>query len=304
MCNPPLPLIGLSLVCAFAIVGCTAPEQREIQIRDALGRSVEVSTPVQRIVSLAPSMTEVVYVAGGGDLLVGASTADDYPPAVHSLPRFGVNPLNLEAILAVEPHLVLATDQINHPDQVEPLQRLGIPTYFFSFRELADVPRAVRRLGELMGTSHVADARADSLLLLIDSLSELTTDVRSRPRVLLLAGIDPLYAFGRGSYVHDVVRRAGGESLTRDIPTPAPLLSEEYVLRSGADVIIGADTSDFTAERLSELRPTWDLIPAISDGRVYPIHPDLLFRPGPRLIEGAYRIAQLLHPHLMNAGAP
>ena len=289
-------LLGL-----LGLLGCGGPSQTDAQIQDALGRWVRITLPIDRVVSIAPSMTELVFEAGAGEKLIAASSSDDYPPSVDTLPRFGVNPVNLEAIVALAPTLVLATDQINHPDQIEPLQRLGISTYFFSFRELTDVPDALRRIGRMFGTSTIADPRADSLDQLIDSLTNRTSLASIRPRVLVLVGSDPLHAFGRGSYVHDVIRRAGGESLTRNLPTPAPVLSEEYVLRSGAEIIIGADSTVFTPARLAELRPGWDLLPALANERVYFIDPDLLFRPGPRLIESAYRIARVLHPELMTS---
>ncbi len=282
--------------------GCTRAESDGGvgRLTDGLGRYVEVELPVTRAVTIAPSATEIAFAAGAGPAIVGVTISDNYPPEVLSLPRHNSYPVDLEAIVALNPQLVLASDQVNHTDQVEPLERLGIPSYFLSSSGLADVPDLVREIGRLFGTEQRANVVADSLAERLEALKARTDEVRDRPDVLILAGANPLYAFGSESYVHEMITAAGGTSTTASIETATPILSDEYVLRALPDVIVGTDSSTFSRAALLESHPTWDIVPAVRDDRIIIVDPDLIYRPGPRLIEGAYQIARALHPNLFD----
>lgn len=263
---------------------------------DDLDRRVALERPIERVVTLAPNLTEIVFAAGAGPRLVGVTTADDYPPAVDSLPRFGALPVDFEAITALHPDLVLATDQVNTPRDAAVFESLAIPVYFFSFHTVDDVLASIRTTGRLLGTAAEADATADSLQHTLDRLRTRTRDVAQRPRVLFLVDDETLYAFGAESYIHTLIELAGGHSITADIDAQAPTLSEEYVLGHRPDVIIGAFGADYDPGRLLALHPAWDVVPAVANERVYGLEPDLVLRPGPRLVEGARQMAHLLHP--------
>lgn len=265
---------------------------------DALERRVALTRPVRRVVTLAPNLTEIVYAAGAGHALVGVTTADDYPPAIRSLPRVGTLPIDFEAVTALEPDLVLATDQVNAPRDAETFDALGLPLYFFSFPTLQSVFDGVRRTGALLGTRPAATRAADSLAAAADRLRARTRVAEERPLVLFLIGDDTLYAFGKDSYIHTLIAIAGGRSLTADLDASAPVLSDEFVLEEKPDVIIGAFGADYDPATLRALHPSWDVVPAVQSGRVYSLPPDLVLRPGPRLVEGARRMAQVLHPAL------
>ncbi len=296
------------LLCIIlAASGCadsSSQMEQDVALIDDLGREVHVHRPVERIVTLAPNLTEIVFAAGAAHKLAGVSTADDYPPAVDSLPRIQTLPINWETLAALEPDLVLATDQVNNPDEVPSFEALGIPVAFFSFDDLNDVIACIRTLGNTLGTSEKAEAAADSLERRIENLAALTRGVSERPLVLFLAGEEPLYSFGKESFVHDLSKLAGGRSATADFQTAAPVLSEEFVLSAKPDVIIGAQSADFDANRLLRLYPTWSIVPAVREGRVFGLDGALIYRPGPRLIEGAYRIAEALHPSLTDERTP
>jgi iron complex transport system substrate-binding protein len=290
------------LVVALAVAGCAEREASPTSststvVTDDLGREVAIETPVERVLTLAPSLTETLVAAGGGSLLVGASQADDYPPGVDSLPRYGTYPLDLEAVVALQPDLVLATNQVNNPDDARPLADAGIPTYFFSFDAVADVPRALRTVGTLVGTEDQAEAAADRFERQMRSLAA-RTDSLDRPRTLLLIGDETLFAFGDASYTQTLIEIAGGESVTADFDGEAVTLSEEFVLEAAPEVIIGAFGEDYDPERLLALHPAWGPVPAVVTGRVHSIDPDLILRPGPRLADGAETLARLLHPEL------
>ncbi len=307
-CSRAAPALIALLLAALLLLtgGCRPAPEREAArtVTDDLGRHVHVAEQPQRVVTLAPNLTEIVYAAGAGTRLVGVTTADDYPPAVDTLARFGMLPTNFEAIAALAPDLALATDQVNPPHEADTFEALGIPLYFFSFEGLDDIWQSIRTAGALLGTEAAAEAAADSLERAMRRLSARTAQAEERPHVLLLAGDETLYAFGAGSYVHALIDAAGGESITAAIDTPAPVLTDEYVLVQQPDVIVGAFGAGYDPQRLLELHPTWDVVPAVRNGRVYSIDADLVNRPGPRVVEGARQIARLLHPSLFDGAEP
>jgi len=302
-----LSALAVLLVSLVGGVGCQSPDAPAgpDAVTDALGRSVSLDRPVERVVSLAPNLTELAYAAGGGSRLVAVTTADDYPPAVDTLDRVSALPLDFEAVTAQNPDLVLATDQVNPPGDTETFAALDIPVYFFSFASLQDVFDGLRTMGTLLGTPRAARDSARALEARMAALRARTDDLpaRERPRVLVLIGDETLYSFGEGSYVHTLVEAAGGRSITASIDNKAPTLSEEYVLTEQPDVIVGAWGPDYDPATLLKHHPTWDVVPALQNDRVYSLPSSLLLRPGPRLVEGAWRLATHLHPSRVSAPA-
>lgn len=267
-------------------------------ITDDIGRHLEVPETIIRIVTFAPSATELVYAAGAGHKLVGVTTVDDYPPEIEALPRFDALPLDFEAILALEPDLAIASEQVNNPNDAATLTSLGVPVYFLAVHTLQGLPETIRRAGLLLATEAAAGRMADSLEHSMQALRTVTAGSLSRPKTLFLIGDEVLYAFGKGSYIHDLIALAGGESLSASFSNRAPILSGEYVLLARPDVIVGAFGEDYDPARLLRIHPTWDLVPAVRHGRVYGLDGHLYLRPGPRLVEGAWRLAAQLHPSL------
>ncbi len=292
-------LLLLAPVLFLVFAGCgSSSEETATAVTDDLDRTVSLERPIDRVVSLAPSVTELAYAAGAGSSLVAVTTADDYPPPVDTLPQVSALPIDFEAVTAHEPDLVLATDQINAPGDADTFEALDLPIYFFSFSSVDDILDGVRTTGRLLGTETAAEDSARALRAEIDALRSQTESIptEERPRVLVLVGDETLYSFGRGSYIHTLVDLAGGRSVTADLDTQAPTLSEEYVLTEKPDVIIGAWGDDYDPSRLLELHPTWDVVPAVQNDRVYSLPPGILLRPTPRVVEGTRRMHHLLHP--------
>lgn len=300
-----LSSVAALLVGVLLLAGCGASDSSSSRttLTDDLDRSVRLDRPVERVVSLAPNLTELVYAAGGGDKLVAVTTADDYPPAVDTLDRISSLPVDFEAVATKTPDLVLATDQVNPPGDTDTFDALDLSVYFFSFTSLTDVFEGLRTMGTLLGTEEVARNRADELEAQMAALRARTDSLteEERPRVLVLIGDDTLYSFGAESYIHTLVEAAGGRSITASIDTEAPTLSEEYVLSEKPDVIVGAWGSNYDTSQLLELHPSWDIVPAIRNDRVYSLPSSLLLRPGPRLVKGARELASRLHPQLVDA---
>jgi len=267
---------------------------------DDLGRKVTWEGRVERVVPLAPNLTEILFAAGAGDRVAGVSISDNYPRAVEQLPHFSTLPLNFEAIAALDPSLVLATDQVNSTRDAKTFAALSIPTIFFSFRTLSDVPRVLRATGAIFGTESIASRAANDFEGRLERLLSATDTLTTRPRVLFLIGEKTLFSFGKGSYIQTLIDLAGGTSITSEIENDAPVLSDEFVLVARPNVIVGTFDKDFNLSRLLEYHPTWRIIPAIEAGLVFRLDPDLFLRPGPRLADGAYLLAKTLHPALMD----
>ena len=268
----------------------------EYTVEDDLGRIVQLPAKVERIAPLAPSITELLFAAGAGSKVVGVSTVDNFPPAIDSLPRYSLIPMDFEAIVALDLDLVVASEQVNNPKDADTFSAVGIPVYFVAIKTMEDVSRAIRNLGTLLHTPEFAEQRATELEDSLSQLASLTTGLTQRPDVLFLIELATLYAFGKESYIHDMIDLAGGKSITGDFSIRFPVLTDEFVLTSMPDVIVGT----FEGSTLPEYHPTWDIIPAVQADRVYELDSGFYLRPGPRLIRGAWDLAEILHPEIIS----
>ncbi len=168
---------------------------------------------------------------------------------------------------------------------------------------LGDVFDNIRTVGMLAGTSKAANSQAGLLEQSVLQISEMASAASSKNvNVLVLIGIDELYSFGNGSYVNEMIRSAGGVSITEDIPMAAPVLSEEFVLAQQPEVIIVAMGPDFETSKLLAAHPTWTALSAVRNDNVFSIDPDLLLRPGPRTVDGVLFLASWITPDFLTSG--
>lgn len=292
-------LVCLLVLCA----GCSepdAPAEGTRSFTDDLDRTVALADSLSRIITLAPSMTDLVVAAGAGDRLVGVSNADDNPAVSDSVTRVSALPVDFEAVAALEPDVILATDQVNNPRNAETFASLGIPTLFFSFTRVRDIPRTLDALSTVLRSSE-GSILADSLRRQIDLFKSRTDTLSSRPRVLFLISDAPLYAFGGDSYVNEMIRLAGGRSITDSLQTSAPVLDEEFVLEVRPQVIIGTFGETYKSDRLLRLHPTWKHLPAVRENRIFTLPDNWVLRPSPTIFHGIRRMTELLHPDLVDS---
>lgn len=275
----------LIFVLLFLILaGCGEVEVEQRAVQDGAGRDVALPDTVERLITLSPNLTEIAYVAGAGGRIVAVTTADDYPSAITSLPRFSALPVDFEAILQFQPDLVLSTADVNSIRDMAAIEAFGTPVYAFSFSSIEDVFDAIVTVGGFLGTQTEARQAVDALRARVQKVME--TSRNASPRVLILIGIETLYSFGSGSYVNEMIAAAGGESVTDKMPSAAPVLSDEFVLETDPDVIIVATNREVGADDILGIRPAWRSMRAIEDGHVYAIDPDLVLRAGPRIVDG------------------
>lgn len=294
------------LLCALFLLAVSCASQRQNttgqnttaetrEVTDEAGRRVRVPVNPQRIVTLAPNLTEIVYAVGAGNRLVGDTTYCDYPPEAKQVTKVGdtLQP-NIERIVALRPQLVLVSTASQLEAFTRQLDEQGIAVYVTDPRSLDGVFRSIKALGELLGEAERGEKLVNDLRARAAAVEEAVKS--SKPvRVFYQVSAAPLYTIGREAFLTDLIGRAGGQSVTADVPGAFPRFSDEAALASQPEAIIMSVDSSMDQ---SNARPASSLAksPAVVNGRVYGINGDLLSRPGPRLVEGLEQMARVLHP--------
>jgi iron complex transport system substrate-binding protein len=248
----------------------------------------------RRIVSLAPSITETLFALGAGERLVGVTAYCDYPPEAAGLPRIGgYDTPNVEVIAALAPDLVIAPAEGTLAAPVAALRRLGLRVEAVEVKSLDDLFAAVARVGALAGREDAGRALAAGLRARADAVRRAVRE-RPRARALLVLDHDPTIAAARGTFGDALLEAAGAANVAAGATSPYPQLSAESILGLAPEVIVDASmAADEPALREARARARWARLPA---ARVVAIEPDLLVRPGPRLVDGLERLARALHP--------
>ena len=261
-----------------------------------LGRRVRVPERIARVVSLAPSLTEIVYALGAGSRLVGVTDQCNFPPEVLEKPKVGgfFSP-SFEVILSLRPDLVLASTEVSRDEHVRGLEQLGIPVYVVRPSGFTAVLESVERVGVLLGRPDEAARLAASMRGEAEAIARRVQGT-PRPRVLYVVWGDPLIVPGRETLITDLIHRAGGESVTGDEPLAYSRFSAEAALARRPDrVILARHGTASVDDRLREW-PHLGLLPAVRAGRVHMVDGDLVLRPGPRVVDGLRLLARVLHP--------
>lgn len=259
---------------------------------DTTGQAAEAGAPAQRVISLTPHITELIFAAGAGDRLVATVSSSDYPAQARAIPRIGdgLN-VSIEKALSFRPDLVLAWQPSAAALTLAPvLARLNIPLRYSEPRTLRDIPSEIRRMGALFNTQRTADAAAQALDERLQALDKRYSALKRVP-VLIEIGTNPLYTVGNDALLNDALRICGGANVYADSFSAAPQVSAESVLVAQPAVII---TSNTEPDRLEAARIRWARLrlPAALQGHVYGIDPDTLFRPGPRLIVAVQELCE------------
>lgn len=292
-------LAWLTVVVCVAFSACTpgrtANNGAAREITDDAGRRVSIPAKVDRVVSLAPNLTEVVFAVGAGDRLVGRTSYCDFPPEAKAVAEVGdtLHP-SLERIIALKPQVVLVSTASQLEVFTQQLQGQNIAVYVTDPHDLEGVFRSIGQIGEIVGEKDKAN-------VLVQKLRERTNAVESavkqkQPvRVFYQVSGEPLYTIGHDSFITDLMRRAGGASVTADVPGAWPKYSNESALAARPEAIIlptGGSMGSANANVADALRQS----PAALQGRVYKINDDHLARPGPRSVDGLEEMARALHP--------
>jgi len=282
----------------------TGAPSTAINLTDGLGRSVNLPAPAQKIISLAPSNTEILFALSAGSQVIGRDDFTNYPDEAMNLPGVGGNMglYNMETITALQPDLVLAAE-INTPEQVKSLEGLGIPVYYLSNpTDIEGMYRNLEIVGQLTGRDSEAAALVDSLRARVNAVTEKVATVGSRPTVFyeLDGTSDPAkpWTAGPGTFVDLLISMAGGSNVAADLDSAWAQMSQEALLVADPNFILLGDAAyGVTAEQVAQ-RAGWDVLSAVKNDKVIPFNDDTASRPGPRLVEALETLAKLLHPGL------
>ena len=270
---------------------------------DLAGRTVILPAEPRRVVSLAPSITELVYALGRQELLKGVVQYSDHPPEARELPRVGsyVNP-DTERIVALRPDLVLAIRDGNPIRTVERLTAMGIPVFAVDPRTLDDIMQTITVLGEVLNAAPRAAALVGDMSERIERVKEAVAAAPSRPSVLFQVDAPPIVGVGEATFLHELILLAGGRNAI-SAAAPYPRLGWEDVLRLQPEVAVVSSMAGGQApQELLNSWQRWSQLRAVRDGRVHVVEADLFNRPTHRLVSGLELLARLIHPGLFPAG--
>ncbi len=292
---------------AFIMAACAAPGPQpaeSYELTDGLGRAIALPNSVERIVSLAPSNTEMLFAIGAGSQIVGRDEVSDFPAAAAEVASIGstFGELNTEAILALEPDLVLAAD-ITAPEQLQSLEALGLTTFVVSnptdFDGLYD---NLLTIGEITGHVDEAEDLTSELRSRMEAVTVLTADADPTKVFYEIDGSDPNAPWTTGSSTFQdlLIELAGGANVAAGIEGWGQFDLEELVIQNPEVIVFGTGAFIVTTSQSLSERPGWGGIAAVQSGRVVSIDTNWIDRPGPRLIDGLEAMARALHPELFD----
>lgn len=274
----------LSLLCALACL----PARGEIVVTDASGTGIRLAAPARRIVSLAPHITELLFAAGAGDRVVGTAEYSDYPPAARDLPRVGGHSLDLEAVVALKPDLVLGWQSGNPAAAVARLRALGLTVHLSEPDRIEDIAGELERIGLLAGTGLLANGAAKAFR---ERYATLAARYSRRSPVTVFYQIwkQPLMTVNGKQIISDAIRLCGGRNVFAQLPILAPTVTVEAVIAVNPEVIVASGMGDARPEWLDDWK-RWTTLEAVARGNLYFVPPDLLQRHAPRILDGAEKL--------------
>ncbi len=284
-------LMRCALAFTLTLGGVAAAD--EIRLTDDSGRAVTLKAPAQRVISLAPHLTELMFAAGAGSRVVGTVEYSHYPEAAKAIPRIGDSSLlDLERIVSLKPDLILVWQHGNAQRQLDKLLSLGIPVFYNQPNRLPDVARSIEQLGRLAGTEATASAVARAFVAREAELRKRYAG-RAPVRVFYQIWEKPLMTINDEHLISDVIKLCGGQNVMGSLKPLVPVISTEAVLDADPEVIAGATAETNTSGKLDNWKE-WPRILAVKRDNLYVVHTDLISRHTPRILDGAQQICEQL----------
>jgi len=280
----------LSLLFIFLFF--TNLSMASIKVVDDTGRTIELSSPAQKIISLAPHITESLYAAGAGKKIIGAVSYSDYPEEAKKIPRVGGYPtLDIERIVSLKPDLVIAWALGNNSKQIEKLISLGLTVFLSEPRYPEDIAETIKRFGMLAGTSSIANKKHDDFLKHYNSLKERFSG-KEKVKVFYQIWNKPLMTISGKHLVSNIIELCGGENVFADLKTLTPKISLESVIAAKSEVIVSGGMGKERPDWLDDWK-SWPEMPAVENQHLYFIDPSLMQRVGPRILDGAEKLCSM-----------
>lgn len=325
MDNPAMPYqkrklaIVSSVVVLLIILGLAWYASNQVTVKrpsfpvtvvDDFGRNVTLSGVPERIVSLAPSNTEILFALGLGSRVVGVTKFCDYPPEVLESVKKGdiavignfADP-SIERIVALNPDLVLAALSLQER-VVKDLEEKGITVIALNPKKVDQILADVRLVGEICGKLEDAEKLTNEMQRAIDTVRDKINSMTYRPRLYYEVWYEPLYTIGPGTWQNELIEMAGGINIFADAKEAYPIVSSEAVIQRDPEIIVvslgymgGVKKEDF------EKRPGWSVISAVKNNRICEIDENIVVRPGPRIVQGLEQLARFIHPEIFGASS-
>ena len=263
---------------------------------DSLGRKLFLAMPPDRVVSMAPNVTEILFALGLAEQIAAVTPFCDYPPEAQTKTHLGgMNP-SIEQILALKPDLVLTPQDMIRPDLLQQLDRVKVPTFVLQAAQLEDVLAQIQTIARLFDRSKAGDELAATIRQRIAVVKE-RTQALARPRVLYVLNTDPLQTVGPGSFIHQLIEAAGGANIAADTSTAYPRFAMEEVLARDPELIVfPVGTAEGIPEQDQQQWQRWSSLSAVKHNRLVLVPSVLVDRPGPRIVEGLEFLAKAIHP--------
>jgi iron complex transport system substrate-binding protein len=270
---------------------------------DDAGRRLYLAKPPARVVSLAPSITEMLFALGLDEQIVGVTEFCDYPAVARSRAKVGYANPNVETIIALRSDMVLAPKDFLRPDLQAKLEQLKIPVFVLDATTVEDIPLQLHTLGNIFEKISVANEVTQRMR---QRMAELKLKVETVPakRALYVLNSQPLISVGPGSFIHQMIGLAGGINVAAGAGVAYPRLSMERVLKEDPEVLIFPSGEVETVPRSEQQQwRRWESLSAVKHQRFHEVSSSLLNRPGPRIIEGLEQLARAIHPELFDSTA-
>lgn len=280
-------VVLLAHLVAVSAAGAAYP----VDMKDDRGIAVKLSSAPRRLVSLAPSLTEIVFLLGQENKLVGVTRYCNYPPRAETLPKIGgIADPDIERIVAAAPDLVLCTTDGNPKEKVRAIEEMGIPCFAVAPQDLSGVYAAIERVGALLGVAGKARREAGALRARADRAAKKSGG--PVPSVLFAVSTSPVIAAGKGTFMDELLILAGGKNAASRFSGRYPRLTVEDLLSGKPDIIFIAAMAG--VERFSPDVTRWKEIPAFRDGEVVSLDGDIVTRPGPRMVAALEEVSRVL----------
>jgi len=300
-------LIVVGVACAPAPILPTptptpipaTPTPTVVTAVDDAGGTVEIEGIPQRIISLAPSNTEILFALGLGKKMVGVTDFCDYPEEAKAVEKIGGIEPNLEKLVSLDPGLILAIG--GDPELISKLEELGLTVAVLNPSDLEGIYRGIELVGKAAGVDEAAAELVAEMREQVDEVTAKTQEVAERPKVFYeLDATDPTkpYSAGPGTWHDQFIRLAGGTNIAATAEMQWVQFSTEQIIAQNPDIIVLGDAAwGVMPESVAE-RPGWEVIAAVQNGAICPIDDNLIARPGPRVVEGIKTLAEIIHPEL------
>lgn len=271
-------------------------------VTDEIGRNINIIPTPQRIVSLAPGLTEILYALGLDEKIVGVTSYCNWPTRVRQKPRIGgfTNP-SIEKIVSLKPDLIIVTADGNRKDIMQKLERIGLSVYVTNPSDTAGILKSILDIGEITNRRKEAGKLVDKLQKRLNNI-EAQIRHKSKPKVFFQIGLEPVITVGKGTLINETIERAGGINVAGLDTARYPRYSAEGIMQASPEIVLFAPMAndrEFVAVKKfwQELKG----IPAVKNNKIYPVNTDLIGRASPRIVDAIETMALIFHPEIKNS---